>query len=156
MADRLAQFVTALAERASWAVSAPDERGVYHFYLEDGIDLDLQSPDGRTCIASADLGEAPEDTPEGETELRRIALISGAALQTRRSRATIAAGRLELFRSFALNEGGDYERIAQVRDFLNDQAWWKEALAGPGPSASPFSMFPAGGGEDWFPSQLQF
>lgn len=155
MAEKLADFVNALALQAEWTVADPDAEGVYHFYLEDGIDLDIQTPDGRTCIISADLGNEPElDTVAGNSEIQKLGKAAAASAKNRSSVLCLAKGRIELYRKIDLQQTGTMKFIEQVRDFLNDQMWWKNILSGSAPSSSPFSSFAPGG--EWFPSQMQF
>jgi hypothetical protein len=155
MAEKLSDFVNALALQAEWTVTDPDAEGVYHFYLEDGIDLDIRTPDGRTCIISADLGNEPENgTVTGDNEIRMLGKASAASAQKRASVLCLAKGRIELYRRIDLQQTGTLKFIEQVRDFLNDQMWWKNVLSGSAPSASPFSGFSSG--NEWFPSQMQF
>ncbi len=155
MADFLFDYVNALAQRAGWSVTAPDGEGIYHFYLEDGIDLDIRSPDGRNCIVSADLGSEPDaSSPQAASELQKLGRIAAAGATKRPSVLSLAKGRLELYRRLDLRQVSQDRFIEQVRDFLNDQMWWKNVLSGNAPSSSPFSAFSAGA--DWFPSQMQF
>ena len=67
MALNLTSAVAVVAGAAGWKLTAPDENGVYHYFLENGLDLDIRSPDGRLCVLSADLGAAPDPArPDAE------------------------------------------------------------------------------------------
>lgn len=152
MATLLQQTADVITEAAGWKRAAPDERGVFHFSLEGGLDFDLFSPENRTAILFAGLGPAPDEaTPQGEAELRRLASLAAGSLKKRRSVFGIGESGLELYLSFPLSEAPDRSPALEARDFLNDLAWWKKQLSGAahqsGTSASPFS-FAFGG---WFP-----
>ncbi|MDY6010066.1 MAG: hypothetical protein SPJ12_02825 [Duodenibacillus sp.] len=147
MAYTLSQAVQTVSGAAGWRAAHPDELGVYHYLLQEGLDLDLQSPDGRTLIAGCDMGPAPEEDERWELIGR---LAAGSTLR----RASVLAaedGRLTLFRRLDLTRVSENELVGGVRDFLNDQVWWRTQLEGaPQSSAGGFSM--AG----WFPDQLGF
>ncbi|MGN1149749.1 MAG: CesT family type III secretion system chaperone [Sutterella sp.] len=154
MAFNLASAVAAVAHTAGWRQALPDENGVYHYFLENGLDLDIRSPDGRTCILSADLGEAPDpNMQDAESELIRIGRLAAGIQRRRSSVLSVNEGRLELFRTVDLNAADERRLAAEVRDFLNDQAWWRLNLQGASAaSSSPFSMQMSG----WFPGELSF
>ncbi len=155
MSEKLSDFVDVLARQAEWTAPVPDAEGIYHFYLEDGIDLDIRSPEGRTCIISADLGSEPEaDSPQASGEMLKLGKTAAAGASKRQSVLCLALGRIELYRRIDLQQTSMAQFVEQVRDFLNDEMWWKNVLSGTAPSASPFSAF--SGASDWFPSQMQF
>ena len=144
MSDLLGEYAEKLARAAGWSQAVPDSEGRYRYFLDGGIDLDLFSPDGRTCILSADLGAGPEKGASGESEqLRRVAALAAACARDRRSTVCLAGNRIELYRRLALSRLTPDAFVREVRDFLNDEAWWKEALSGepaPRPSQSMFSI----------------
>lgn len=155
MALNLNSAVAVVAGAAGWKLTAPDENGVYHYFLENGLDLDIRSPDGRLCVLSADLGAAPDPArPDAEAEYVRIGRLA-AGIQRKRASilSTDESGRLELFRTVDLSTVQEQRLIEEVRDFLNDQAWWRLNLQGSSAqsdSASPFSM------SGWFPGEFSF
>ena len=157
MGIALEDAVRIIAEAAGWKIAAPDEHGARHYLLEEGLDLDIESPDGRVLVASADLGDAPEaGSPGADEEWVRIGKLAAGVMKRRASVLAANEGRLELFRTVDLSQAGVTELVDAVRDFLNDEAWWRANLSAvPGQAASPFSMSgmgPAG----WFPGELSF
>lgn len=150
----LKEAVEAVAGAAGWKITTPDESGVYHYLLEEGLDLDLASPDGRTLILSADLGGAPQSSEPGvDEEWKRIGRLAAAVLRKRASILSCHAGRLELYRTVILTHAEPQEIIEACKDFLNDQAWWRANLNSntTATTASPFSF-----AQGWFPGQLNF
>ena len=159
MLMRLIDAARTLAEAAGWSPPAIAADGVCRYALEDGLDLELSSPDGRTLILAADLGEAPV-LKEGNEEaararLERIGLLSAASMRKRASVLSIHEGRLRLTRTLSLQSAHQGALLAAAEGFLNDQAFWRDAL-GDGArtsmssSDSPFSM----GSGNWFSGDL--
>lgn len=150
----LQKAVEAVAGAAGWKIATPDENGVYHYLLEEGLDLDMASPDGRTLILSADLGGAPqEDQPGVDEEWKRIGHLAAAVQRKRSSILSRHAGRLELYLAVDLMASEPNKIIDACKDFLNDQAWWRANLNSNASvaAASPFSF-----AQGWFPGQLSF
>ncbi len=147
MAFPLQQTADILTRVAGWTSATPDEEGIFHFSLEGGLDFSLFSPENRTGILFSSLG----GTPESDEELRRLAALAAGCLKKRRSVFSMGEHGLELYRAFSLAEVSENFLIPEVRDFLNDLAWWKKQISGSGASTprnvSPFSL-PFG---NWFP-----
>ena len=156
MSDQLAEFAGKLARTAGWRETAPDAEGRYHYFLDGGIDLDISSPDGRICILSADLGAVPDKSEGGSGEMmRRVAALAAASVRERRSTVCLSEGRLELFRRLPLSRMNPEGFVREARDFLNDEAWWKEMLSGepvPSPTQGMFAIDPS----RWFEMNGQF
>lgn len=147
MASPLQQTADLIIRAAGWKQSTPDAEGVFRFSLEDGLDFMLLSPENKTGILLASLGK----TPDNDDELRRLASLAAGCLKKRRSVFSMGEHGMELHRSFPLSEASASFLVPEVRDFLNDLAWWKRQISGAGASgaksASPFS-FPF---SNWFP-----
>lgn len=156
MASELETVVRHVSDVAGWKTMAPDSEGVYRYFFEEGLDLEIRSPNGRLLVLSADLGEMPEKgTPAYEERLREVAKLSAGIVRRRASVVSIYDGRLELYRVINMNEATDEDYVYGVRDFLNDEAWWKACLnvdAAVGMGQSGFSLNP----EAWFPSEIKF
>lgn len=155
MSSQLQHIADIITNAASWNQAQPDAEGMFRFSLEGGLDFSLLSPDGRNAVLLADLGPAPDgSTAQSGEELHRIASLAAASLKKRRSTLALAENRLELQRSFPTTLATTQEICPEVRDFLNDLAWWKKQLDSGGAnssstaSSSPFS-FSLGG---WFNS----
>lgn len=153
MSSQLQHIADTVTKAAGWNQALPDAEGAFRFELEGGLDFSLLSPDGKTAVLLADLGPAPDSSaPQGADDLRRIASLAAASLKKRRSTLALAGGRVELQRSFPVTFATEQEICPEVRDFLNDLAWWKKQLGGTDSSStastSPFS-FSFGG---WFNS----
>ena len=140
----LAQAAETLTKAAGWNPARADEKDVFHFSLENDLDFSLLSPDGRAGILLAALGPAPDaETPQGSAELERLATLAAGCLKKRSSVLSIADDNaLELYRKVDLQAPSTLPD--QVKDFLNDLAWWKRQIQNHGaPSAgasSPFSF----------------
>ena len=147
MASSLQQTADILTRAAGWTNATPDEEGIFHFSLEGELDFSLFSPENRTGILFSSLGK----TPESDEELKRLAALAAGCLKKRRSVFSIGEHGLELHRAFSLAEASEDVLLLEVRDFLNDLAWWKRQISGAGASrpvsSSPFSL-PSG---NWFP-----
>ncbi|HJD96233.1 hypothetical protein [Mailhella massiliensis] len=147
MASPLQQTADIITRAAGWEHATPDEEGCFHFSLEGGLDFSLFSPENRTGILLSSLGKAPES----DEEVRRLAALAAGCLKKRRSVFSIGEHGLELHRAFPLSSASESFLIPEVRDFLNDLAWWKRQISGGGASmnksSSPFSL-PFG---NWFP-----
>ena len=126
----LQQTADMLIEAAGWKQARPDSDGVFRFSLDGDLDLELLSPEARTGILRADLGDAPGYDADGEDRLRRISSLAAGALKSRSSVLSIADGRLELHRTFALADVTQSSIASDVRDFLNDLSWWKAQMSG--------------------------
>lgn len=152
MTESLTTAVERIAGAAGWRMPVPDDAGIHHFLLEDGLDLDVGSPDGRWCVLSCDLGAAPDAaTPSGADELARLGARAAATARAHGSVLSIADGRLELFMRVPLDDAG-VDVVEAARRFLNDEAQWREFLgAAPAQTASPFSFGSAG----WFPGEFR-
>ena len=154
MAFDVATVVSMIAQAAQWREAVADADGVYHYFLEDGLDLNIQSPDGRTCIFSADLGSLNDDNVVArEDELTRVGQLIAATVTKRASILSLHNERWELHRSVYLPAVSERQIIAHAQEFLNDQAWWKQNLRGDvvTTASSPFSM-----SSGWFPGELTF
>lgn len=154
MAYDIQAAVSAIAQAAEWREAVADADGIYHYFLEDGLDLNIQSPDGRTCVFSADLGALSDDnTAMREDALIRVGKLIAATLKTRASILSLHNGRLELHRTVYLPTVSEQQLIVQAQEFLNDQAWWKQNLNADSysTSSSPYSV-----SSGWFPGQLTF
>lgn len=150
----LADVVRQLADAAGWKPAPTDSEGVCRYLLEDGLDLEISSPDGRVCVFSADLGGAPDAaTLQGAAELVDIGKAAAAVMRSQASVLSIDDGRLTLYQKFDMNEVSDEALIRAARTFLNDQAWWRGHLSpgSAGESTSPFSF-----DTSWFPSEIRF
>ena len=130
MGKNLTAAVERLSQAAGWRMPEPDADGIYRFLLDDGLDMDVFSPDGAWCIFTADLMRS------------QISVLS------------TNGGRLELTVRVPFSQLSDDVLLETVRKFLNDQAWWRESLnpGSTGRADSPFSF----GGADWFPSDFRF
>ena len=152
MSTRLQQLAETMTAAAGWKSPAPGDDGTFRFSLEGGLDFALLTPDNRTGIFLADLGEAPEKgSLPGDEETKRLASVAASSLKKRRSSFAVAGARLELSRTFSLQDISDRELTEIARDFINDLAWWKAQVANAGvksssnTSSSPFSFGSFGG-----------
>lgn len=146
-----AAAVQTIAQAANWGMATPDEQGVYHYFLEENLDLDIQSPDGRLLVLSADLGPAPEGKgPQADDAFKRLGKLAGGILRHRLSTLSVVGDRLELHQTLDLGSASERACVQAARDFLNDEAWWKANLSESGSAApSPFSMDMS----QWFPGE---
>ena len=146
MSSQLQQIADIITNAAGWKRAEPDSEGVFRFSLDGGLDFSLLTPENRTAVLLADLGNAPDPgTSEGNDRLKRLAALAAGSLKKRRSSFAIAGQRLELSRTFPIQEVPEHEISLLVRDFLNDLAWWKAQISGSSntssnTSSSPFSM----------------
>lgn len=147
MSSQLQQLADIITRAAGWKNAVPDEHGIFRFSLEGDLDFSLLTPENRTAVLLADLGIAPErgSAPEEET-LLRLASLAASSLKKRRSSLSLANGRIELHRALPITLNDEYELRTEVRDFLNDLAWWKKQISGSSTqssskaSSSPFSL----------------
>lgn len=146
MTSPLQRSADIITRAAGWKEALPDDDGVFHFSLEGGLDFELFSPENRTGILFAVLGNAPEQDARADDTLLRLASLSAGSLKKRRSTFSLGEKGLELYRTFTLAEASEQSLPRTVRDFLNDLAWWKQQLSGTegnrssGPQNSPFSF----------------
>lgn len=154
MTTSLQRAADVITQTAGWRTAVPDGDGVIRFALEGDLDFELLSPEGRTGVFRAALAPAPsEQTAQGEEELRRVASLAVACLKKRKSILSIAEGSLELHRTFPLSSENGYV-IRELRDFLNDFAWWKKQLTGgPAPVKTSSDTFSFNLGS-WFSGDL--
>ena len=152
MSTRLQYIAETITAAAGWQSPVPDNDGFFRLSLEGGLDFALLTPENKTGIFLADLGEAPENgSLTADEEIKRLASVASASLKKRRSSFAVAESRLELSRSFSLQDITDREVIEIARDFINDLAWWKAQVSNSGSksssnaSSSPFSFGSFGG-----------
>lgn len=149
------QAADAITAAAGWSTAVPDEHGVFHFHLDENLDMDFLCPDGRTGVLRGSLAPLPDQEAEADQLLRRCAQRAVAVCKKRKSVLSLESGQLQLHRIIRL-DGLSTEAIHQImpneaRDFLNDLAWWlneigsrKDATAS---SSSPFQF--SGFGTQW-------
>ena len=154
MTPLLQNVADIITEAAGWKKALPDSDGVYRFFLEGGLEFDLLTPENKTGILRADLGNAPSGDAQDDTELRRLARLAAGSLRKRRSIFSIAGSRMELYRTFRITGTAPQEIITETRDFLNDLAWWKRQISGNAgqEKLSPFSF----GSGSWFSEGAAF
>ena len=122
MSTHLQGIADAITSAAGWKSASPDKGGVFRFSVENGLDFQLLTPEGRTAVLLADLGAAPaQGDTQGDEELKRLASVAAASLKKRRSSFAVAGSRLELSRTFPMLVEEREIRLI-VRDFLNDLA----------------------------------
>ena len=140
MGKNLTAAVERLSQAAGWRMPEPDADGIYRFLLDDGLDMDVFSPDAWDSAGDASLAE--------------LGWKAAAVMRSQISVLSTNGGRLELTVRVPFSQLSDDVLLETVRKFLNDQAWWRESLnpGSTGRADSPFSF----GGADWFPSCLRF
>lgn len=147
-----------LTNETGWTMPKAGADGVFRFHLEDGLDFALHSPDGRLCILTSDMGEAPsENEPDYAEKSDRLGTVCAALMPYGRVRLCADSGRLQLVRDFSLDGLSGDGAVREAEVFLNEAARWKKTLEGasgaaPRPTDSPFSQF----GSDWFAPGLKF
>ena len=147
-----------LTNKTGWTMPKAGAEGVFRFHLEDGLDFALHSPDGRLCILTSDMGEAPsENDPDYADRSDRLGTVCAALMPYGRAQFSCAKDRLELVRAFSLDGLSPDGAVRETEAFLNEAARWKKALEGDSsaasrPADSPFSQF----GTDWFSGGLKF
>lgn len=147
MASSLQRIADIITQGAGWKKAIPDEEGIFRFFLDGGLDFCLRTPDNKSALLLADLGAAPQSSGlTSADDLERLASLAAASLKKCRSTFSIAGDRLELHRFFSLRENNERDIQIEVRDFLNDLAWWKKQISTDAPktssntSTSPFSF----------------
>ena len=99
-----------LTNETGWTMPKAGADGVFRFHLEDGLELALLSPDGRLCILTSDLGEAPsENDPEKKKKSDRLGTVCAALMPHGRATLSTANERLELVRAFSLDGLADLQ-----------------------------------------------
>jgi hypothetical protein len=130
MASLLQQTADRITQAAGWTPALADEKGIFHFFLEGNLDFDLFSPEGRTGILYAFLGNLPaQESLNSDEYMHRIAALAAGSLKKRRSVFSVGDHGMELHRSFSLMETDPMLLLSETRDFLNDLAWWKKQLS---------------------------
>ena len=145
MASSLQQTADIITRAAGWKPALPDADGIFRFSLEGGLDFELFSPESSTGILLAVLGTSPDpNDPQSEATLQRLAALSAGCLKKRRSVFSIGERGLEVYRTFRLSTVSENILVSDVKDFLNDLAWWKRQISGSarqaGAPSSPFSF----------------
>ena len=93
-----------LTNETGWTMPKAGADGVFRFHLEDGLDFALHSPDGRLCILTSDMGEAPsENEPDYAEKSDRLGMVCAALMPYGRARLCADSGRLQLVRDFSLD-----------------------------------------------------
>ena len=135
-----------ITRAAGWKQAIPDDDGVFRFSLEGGLNFELFSPENSTGILLAVLESVPRQNDEqAEDVIRRMAALAAGCMKKRRSVFSIGERGFELYRTFRIADVSENTLTAEVRDFLNDLAWWKKQFShsASAPSqqrTSPFSF----------------
>lgn len=146
-----------ITRAAGWKQAVPDDDGVFRFFLEDGLDFELFSPEHSTGILLAVLDSVPAQNDEQtEDVIRRMAALAAGCMKKRRSVLSIGERGFELYRTFRLADVSESALTAEVRDFLNDLAWWKKQLAAPSTASGPQRTSPFSFSFDGFFSDGSF
>lgn len=135
----LQEAADAVTSAAGWRKASPDAAEIVRFRLEDDLDMDMFSPDGRTLVLRAEVERLPSAERDADDMLRRCASRAVAAGRKRRSVLALDGGALILHRLMP-REGGVEDVPRHVRDFLNDLVWWKAQMGAGAPTPSPFSF----------------
>lgn len=152
--DLLQQAANYITSAAGWAPANSDSNGVYHFLLDDDLEMDFFSPDGRSGIFQSILAKVPKDDPQATELLKTCAQRAVAVCKKRKSVLAIQSDQLCLHQIIKF-QGASPEELARLatqgaKDFLNDLAWWKAELGTQSsPSASAFNL--AAFGNTWPP-----
>lgn len=150
--------VRAAALAAGWKMPEPGADGTWRFHLQGDLDVMLFSPDGRSCVMAGEVRVLPAEGPERSGILAEAARRQVGACRVRPSVLAVEAAdwtpsagadnspddRLMLYRRVGLEAGSEREFAGQLRDFLNDLAWWR--AAGAEPAFSPSGPMPGMGG----------
>ncbi len=75
----LQEAADAVTSAAGWRKTSPDAAGIFRFHLEDDLDMDMLSPDGRTLVLRAEVGPLPPVERDADDLLRRCASRALAA-----------------------------------------------------------------------------
>lgn len=144
MTSPLQQTADIITHAAGWRSAVPDADHVFRFSLEGGLDFELFSPENSTGVLFAELGTVPaQGDVQGEQLIQKVAALAAGCMKKRRSVISIGERGFELYRTFRLADVSEHTLLPEVRDFLNDLAWWKKQLSGntsPASRPSPFSF----------------
>lgn len=153
MSFKPVEAVEKIVAATGWKPVAPDANGVWHWLLDNDLELNLQSPDGRTLVLFARITDAPSDeNGDYVASMERIGRFAAGSIKRRSPILSINEDMLELHRSVSLATATEESLIQETSDFLNAQAWWKRSLTGDA-SVSPMSGFAMG---NFFSDQFQF
>ena len=142
MTSPLQQTADIITRAAGWNQALPDDDGVFRFFLEGGLDFELFSPESSTGILLAVLDAVPSENDEhADDVVRRAASLAAGCMKKRRSVLSIGERGFELYRTFRLSDISEADLLAEVRDFLNDLAWWKKQISVSDSGARPTSPF---------------
>lgn len=150
--SRVKNAAEAIAQAAGWKQPRPGEDGRFRFSLEEGLDMEMFSPDGSTCIMRGIVASLPAEGPEAETALAEYAKRAVGRARTGKTVLTVEEGRTVLFRDMRLDKLTPEEVVREARDFLNDFAWWRgrvQAATGTPRTGAPSGAFAPGAG--WMP-----
>lgn len=139
----LEDAVLTICESAGWKQVPPDSDGRYTFVFDNGLSMELFSPDGRLCIFAGDIAALPDEEQEatrllGEFGRRAVAAMrtSACTVSLDEKRKTLCLHRALPFMSFSAHEAPEI-----MEDFLNNLAWWKQQADAVQTPASTFSLF---------------
>lgn len=147
------EILLSVSRAAGWKQPEP-EAGGYRFALQGDLTVSVYSPDGRSAVMRSTLISLSAPEADRADLLKRLAKQQAGACRVRAS--VLAVEEAEptdsgassedtciLFRHVPLDSADAFS--LQLRDFVNDLAWWKSSLAGASQSSSPYSMAFMGG-----------
>ncbi len=121
----LQDVVSSICKATSWKNQSQKEENTVSFELEDGINLNIYSPDGRTVILYDTIAALPNDQYEAKQIVEKYAKHAVAACKTKETVVSLCDNNLILHYDISL-KNGDVEINKSARDFLNDLMWWKK------------------------------
>lgn len=120
----LEDVVSSICKVTAWKNQIQKEENTISFELENGLNLNVYSPDGKTVILYDTIIKLPSDEYIATNFVEKYATHAVAACKTKETIVSLNEDTLVLHYDIT-HKDGDLEINKSVKDFLNDLAWWK-------------------------------
>lgn len=123
----LQDIANIISQQAGWKDATPNQDNIITFDLQDGLTLNIHSPDGKTNILFSMIRQLPSDSFHANEIIEKTSKYAVGTCKTRKSTISIHNNYIMLHQDITSMEHA-YEINAVAKDFLNDVTWWKKQL----------------------------
>lgn len=119
----LQEIANKISSHTNWKQKTPVDNTVT-FTLDDGLVLNIYSPEGSTIILHSTITELSGDDYSNKQLMQKAGQLSVATVKTKKTIVAVKDNALILHRTVLQQN----EIIEDTKSFLNDLAWWKKNL----------------------------
>ena len=121
----LQEVADSICKATGWKNQIKKDSHTILFELENGLNVNIYSPDGRTLILHSIIAKLPFDEYEAKKLMDKFANHAVSACKAKETIVSFHADQIMLHHDIT-HKNGDFEINKGAKDFLNDLAWWKQ------------------------------